>query len=161
MRDGMMILVYVDNCIIVGKDMGNIDQFVLSMQNGPKKIILTNGESIHKFLGIEIKCLGPQEFEISQPFFVDQIVTFLGLKSEEYKIQCNDKFTPAAMQVLNKDLNLKPRKKSWKWTAIDMMPYLQGHTRPDILMPVHQTARFLNDPKLVHEQVITKLDNIC
>ena len=59
-----------DNCIIVGKDMDNINQFVLSMQNGPKKIILTNGESIHKFLGIEIKCLGPQEFEISQPFFV-------------------------------------------------------------------------------------------
>ena len=70
-----------------------------------KKIILTNGESIHKFLGIEIKRLGPQEFEISQPFLIDQIVTFLSLKSEEYEIHCNDKFTPAVMQVLNKDLN--------------------------------------------------------
>jgi hypothetical protein len=38
-----------------------------------------------------------------------------------------------------------------------MLPYLQGHTRPDILMPVHQTARFLNDPKLVHEQAITQI----
>jgi hypothetical protein len=83
-------------------------------------------------------------------------VTFLGLESEEYKVHCNDKFTPAAAQVFNKDLHGKPRKKSLKYrTAIGMMSYLQGHTRPDILMPVHQTACFLNDPKLVHEQAIT------
>jgi hypothetical protein len=28
MKDGMVILVYVDDCIIVGKDMGEIDKFV-------------------------------------------------------------------------------------------------------------------------------------
>jgi hypothetical protein len=61
--------------------------------------------SIDKFLGIEIKRLGPQEFEISQHFLIDQIVTFLVLKSEEQlEVHCNDKFTPAAAQVLNKDL---------------------------------------------------------
>jgi hypothetical protein len=75
------------------------------MQNGPEIFFLTNERSIDKFLGIEIKRLSPQEFEISQPFLIDQIVTFLSLKSEEYEIHCNDKFTPAVMQVLNKDLN--------------------------------------------------------
>jgi hypothetical protein len=38
-----------------------------------------------------------------------------------------------------------------------MMSYLQGHTRPDMLMPVHQTGRFFNDTKLVHEQAITRI----
>ena len=33
MRKGMVILVYVDDCIIVGKDMREINDFVLSMQN--------------------------------------------------------------------------------------------------------------------------------
>jgi hypothetical protein len=156
MREGMMILVYVDDCIIVGKDMIDIDQFVLSMQNGPENFVLTDEGSIDKFLGIEIKRLGPQEFEIYQPFLINRIVTFLGLKSKEYETHCNDKFTPAAAQVLNKDLHGKERKKSWKYrTAVGMMSYLQGHTRPDISMPVHQTARFSNDPKLVHEQGIT------
>jgi len=28
MKDGMVILVYVDDCIIVGKDMGEINEFV-------------------------------------------------------------------------------------------------------------------------------------
>jgi hypothetical protein len=81
----MMILVYVDNCIVVGKDMDNIDQFVLSMQNGPEVFFLIDEGSIDKFLGIEIKCLGPQEFEIPQPFLIDRIVTSLGLKPKEYK----------------------------------------------------------------------------
>jgi hypothetical protein len=41
--------------------------------------------------------------------------------------------------------------------TIGMMSYLQGHTRPDISMPVHQTVCLLNDPKLIHEQAITRI----
>ncbi len=158
MCKGMMILVYVDNCIIIEKDMDDIDQFVLSMQNGPENFVLTDEGSIDKFLGIKIKCLGPKEFEVSQPFLIDHIMSFLVTKPQEYKIHCSNKFTLTVAQVLNKDLHGKPRKKSWKYrTAVGMMSYLQGHTRPDILMPVHQTACFLNDPKLFHEQVITRI----
>ena len=72
MKDGMAILVYVDNCIIVGKDMSDIDAFVHSMQEGSENFVLTDEGSIDKFLGIEIKRLGKQEFEISQPFLIDQ-----------------------------------------------------------------------------------------
>ena len=83
-------------------------------------------------------------------------MSFLGIKLQEYKVHCNDKFTPAAAQVLNKDLHGKPRKKSWKYRmVVGMMSYLQGHTRPDILMPVQQTEGFSNNPKLIHEQAIT------
>ncbi len=97
MCKGMMILVYVDGCIIIGKDIDEIDQFVLSMQNGPVNFVLTDEGSIDKFLGI--KCLGPKEFEISQPFLIDCTLTFLGLKSEEYEVHCNKKFTPAVSHV--------------------------------------------------------------
>jgi hypothetical protein len=156
MREGMMILVYVDNCINIGKDMDDIHQLVLSVQNGPENFFLMDEGSIDKFFGIEIKRLDPKKFEISQPFLVDCIVTFLGIKPQEYEVHCNDKFTPAVAQVLNKDLHGKPRKKSWKYrTAVGMMSYLQGHMRPDISMPVHQTACFSNDPKLVHDKAIT------
>jgi hypothetical protein len=115
MRKGIRIIVYVDDCIIIGKDMDDIDQFVLSVQNSPEYIVLMDEGSIDKFLGIKIKCLGPKAFEISQPFLIDCIVTFLGLKSKEYEVHCKDKLTPTAAQVLNKDLNGKPRKKSWKY----------------------------------------------
>ena len=50
-----MILVYVDDCIIVGQGMANIDKFILFMQNGPKNFILMDEGSIDMFLGIDIK----------------------------------------------------------------------------------------------------------
>ena len=58
MKDGMVILVYVDDCIIVGKDMGEINGFVKSMQQGSENFVLTDEGSIDKFLGIKIKHLG-------------------------------------------------------------------------------------------------------
>ncbi len=49
----MMILVYVDDCIIIGKDMDDIDQIVLSMQNSLENFVLMDEGSMDKFLGIE------------------------------------------------------------------------------------------------------------
>jgi hypothetical protein len=159
MKDGMGILVYVDDCIIVGKDMGEIDEFVRSMQQGSENFVLTDEGSIDKFLGIEIKRHGKQEFEISQPFLIDRILALLQLEHNGFETDSNDKLTPAAPQILNKDLMGKPRKNSWKYrTAVGMLSNLQqDHTRPDISMPVHQTACFCNDPKLSHEQAITHI----
>ena len=74
MKKGMIVLVYVDDCIIVGEDMAEINKFVESMQNGPENFILTDEGDIDKFLGIEITRLGKQEFEISQPFLIDRIL---------------------------------------------------------------------------------------
>ena len=36
MKKGMIVLVYVNDCIIVGDDMTKIDKFVESMQTGPE-----------------------------------------------------------------------------------------------------------------------------
>ncbi len=142
-----MLLVYVDNCINLGLDLSEIDKFVVSMQNGPENFILTDEGNIDKFLGLEIKQLEPKEFKISHTFLFNCIITFLGLQSNAAETHCNDKFTPAAAQILNKDLQCKPRRKTWKYrTKVGMMSYLQGHSRPDISMPVHQSACFLNDP---------------
>ena len=97
----MVILVYVNNCIIVGEDMGEIDDFVLSMQNGSENFVLTNEGSIDKFLGIEIKRLGRQEFEISQLFLIDLILSFLQLEHNGFETNSHDKLTPAAKQRFN------------------------------------------------------------
>jgi hypothetical protein len=42
-------------------------------------------------------------------------------------------------------------------TAISMLTYLQGNTRPEISMATHQLAQFCQDPRLSHEQAITCL----
>jgi hypothetical protein len=103
MKDGMVILVYVNDCIIVGKDMGEINEFVRSMQQGSENFVLTDEGSVDKFLGIEIKRLGKQEFEISQPFLIDRILVLLQLEHNGFETDSYDKLTPAAPQILNKE----------------------------------------------------------
>jgi len=135
-----------------------INEFVRSMQQGSENFMLTDEGSIDKFLGIEIKRHGKKEFEISQPFLIDRILALLQLEHNGFETDSNDKLTPTAPQILNKDLMSKPQKKSWKYrTAVGMLSYLHGHTRPDISMPVHQMAHFCNDSKLSHEQAITRI----
>jgi hypothetical protein len=41
-KEGMMLRVYVEDCIIVGLDMSEIEEFVVSMKNGPENFILTD-----------------------------------------------------------------------------------------------------------------------
>ena len=138
--------------------MKDIDSFVNSMQTGPENFILTDEGDIDKFLGIDIKQLSENKFEISQPFLIERIVNLLGLKDNDFDANSNSRATPVGKPVLHKDLEGKPRKLSWKYrTAIGMLNYLQGNTRPEIAMAVHQVARFCIDPKLCHEKAVMRL----
>ena len=158
LKPGMIVLTYVDDCIIVGTSMKDIDAFIKSMQEGPENFILTDEGDIDKFLGIEIKKLAPNKFELVQPFLIDRIVTLLGLENNEFESSSNSRSTPVARPVLSKDLEGKPRKLPWKYrTAVGMLTYLQGNSRPEIAMAVHQVARFTNDPKLCHEKAIMRI----
>ena len=67
-RNGIIVLTYVDDCIIVGPYMQNIDTFVKSMEVGPKHFSLNNEGDIDKFLGIEIKYLDGKIFKIPSLF---------------------------------------------------------------------------------------------
>ena len=106
----MIILTYVDNCIIIGASMDKINAFVKSMQVGPEKFTLTDEGDIDKFLGIEITHLDDKRFKISQPFLIDRIVAYLNIDSNEYGIGTNYKSTPVGKPLMHKDLSGKPRK---------------------------------------------------
>ena len=93
----MLIITYVDDCIIVGNSMLDINTFVESMKNGSEGFILTDEGDINKFLGIEIKQITKNKFELSQPYLTERIVNLLGLKK---------KTTYSALTVKLKSLQL-------------------------------------------------------
>ena len=66
--NGMIILTYVDDCIIVGPSMDCIDSFVESMKTGKEKFVLKDEGYINKFVGIEITQLDDKRFKVSHPF---------------------------------------------------------------------------------------------
>ena len=51
LRNGMIILPHVDDCIIVGTSMREINALTHSMSNGPENFVLTDEGDIDKILG--------------------------------------------------------------------------------------------------------------
>ena len=156
--NGMIVLTYVDDCIIVVPSMQKIDAFVKSMEVGPKLFMLTDEGDIDKFLEIEIDHLDEKIFKISQPFLIDRIISFLNIDTNDFGLGTNSKSTPVGKPLLHKDLSGKPRKENWNYrTSVGMLTYLQGNSRPEMSMAVHQTARFSNNPMLSNEKAFKRL----
>ena len=106
----MIIFTYVDDCIIVGPSMGNINRLVDSMKNGDKNFVLTDEGDINKFLGIEITQINDKIFKISQPYLTDRIISFLYIDANDHNVETNAKSTPVGKPLLHKDLSVKLRK---------------------------------------------------
>eukprot|EP00984_Skeletonema_dohrnii_P032799 scaffold27521_cov99-Skeletonema_dohrnii-CCMP3373.AAC.2 len=127
----------------------------------PEKFLLTDEGDINKFLGIEINHHEDGSFELTQPHLIKRIVDMLKLNgNNEWGQVAKSRATPSEKKILSKDSNGSRRKyeSDWKYrTAIGMLTYLQGNTRPDLSVAVHQCARFSADPKRSHEIAVMRI----
>ncbi len=139
----------MDDCIIVAKSMNGIDELITSLHGGDENFVLQDEGSINEYLGMNIIQIDKDSFELSQPFLIKQITSFLGIADGK----TNKKFSPVRKPLLNKDLLGVPWKYGWEyWGAIGLLTYLTGSVRPDIAMATHQCARFSVNPMCSHEQ---------
>ena len=156
MRHDCIIVTYVDDCIMFVKDIKVADTLVKSLQEGPEKFDFTDEGSVHNYLGVEIidrPDIHKKAFEMKQPYLIERILETVQIDSKT-----NVKDTPVTKPLLTKDKSGEERRNNWNYrSVIGMLNYLQGTTRPDISMPVHQCARFNNDPKLSHERAVKRI----
>ena len=118
-----IVLTYVDDCIIVAKSMFRIDELIKSLHRGHENFVLQDEGSIDKYLGVNIKQLDDSLFELSQPFLIERITSFLGFADGK----TNERLTPVGKPLLNKDTLGTPRKYDWEYRgAIGMLAYLTG-----------------------------------
>ena len=74
---GCIVLTYVDDCSIVGDSMHQIDALIQSLHGGDEHFVLQDEGLIDKYLGVNIKQNDATNFELAQPFLIEQITTFL------------------------------------------------------------------------------------
>ena len=156
-----MLILYVDDCCIFGTSKEKIKDFIDSLKRPKDKkpskykdggFDFTIESSIEKFLGVEVSWQGETTM-LRQPHLMERIIAAVGF--EDKQMYC--KLTPST-GTLHKDEDGQDRKDNWNYrSVIGMLNYLANTTRPDIMMAVHQCARFCDNSRLSHEKGVKRI----
>ncbi len=147
-RKDCIVLTYVDDCIILGKNMAIVDAVISLLKEGWEDFELVDQGSIDKYLDLMIRDIDSTTFKMSQPFLIRWILELLSL--DENKTKGQD--TLVGKPLLIWDLNGVERKHTWFYCGgVGMLSYPANSVQPEIQMAVHQTARFSVKPMQSHE----------
>ena len=102
MKSGVIMLVYVDDCIIISDSTMKIDYFIHTLQNGSENFVLTVKDAIDKFLGVDIEKIDDNKYELSQPFLIERLINLLK-KDFDTEPKGKDRITPAGKPLLHAD----------------------------------------------------------
>ena len=71
----MIVLTYVDDCILISKETSVIDEFIQSLQNGPENFDFTDEGTMSSYLGVDVSRLPDGNgFTLSQPYLIQRII---------------------------------------------------------------------------------------
>ena len=105
-KEDSIIVTYVDDCIIFGKDHKKVKEIIKSLEENFK---LTDEGDLSAYLGIDITRNKNGTWTLSQPFLIDRIIKALNLQDDS---KVHD--TPAT-KILTPDKNRKPFNESWHY----------------------------------------------
>ena len=147
-KEDIIVLVYVDDCMIIGRDKACIDKFIKSMEKGEECFSFTREMDLKTYLGVDVK-RDKNKIHLTQPYLTQRIVEALNLTT------CLPKPNPVRKPVLQKDVDGEGPILEWHYrSVVGMLNYLTKTTRPDIAMAVYQVSRFCQNPRRSHEQAV-------
>jgi hypothetical protein len=101
MKPGMICIVYVDDTIIGARQLSDINREIMSLGNVDDNIkhtfTLRDEGEVSAFLGMQIKRLTSNKFQLTQPGLIDKILTTMNLEN------CNGCDTPATTSPIHVD----------------------------------------------------------
>ena len=115
------------------------------MKNGKEGFVLTDFGDLARFLSFEIEYKTDGSIHMTQLHLIQRILELCGIKASEV----NKRDKQASKPLLRRDLSGHSRRHNWNYrSAVGMLGYLSGTSRPDLAMAIHQCARFNESPKL-------------
>ena len=146
-RDGVMIGLYVDDCVCCFREQSLIDDVISELRaNGFE---LTVEGTLEEFLGIKLVRNQDSSFTLTQVGLIKKVLAAAGMED------CNPNAVPAVKQTLGADPDGAPMNETWQYSSIvGMLIYLATNTRLDIALAVSQVARFNHNPKQSHATAV-------
>lgn len=150
--DGLMILaVYVDDILLAGESPQRITQVKADL--GEHFRVKDMGE-LHYFLGVNVKQNSDStEIWIGQPSYTQTVLKKFGLEN------CKPAATPVAQgtKLLKASEDSELFDATLYKSAVGMLLYLSGWTRPDIMFAVSNVARFCCKPTKEHWVAVKRI----
>jgi Reverse transcriptase (RNA-dependent DNA polymerase) len=143
--DKVICLVYVDDMLLYACDMKDIDAVIRRLTD-EHKMTLEVKDDVARFLGVHIdRNKETGEVTLTQKGLIDRIL-------EALLVEDLPPVNTPAVECLGKDPLGDLASASFNYSsAIGMLWYLYGHSRPDLGFAVSQAARFTFQPKRSHE----------
>jgi len=71
----VLVLVYVDDCIVLSRDQTSIDMFINILKYGPERFAFTDKQSLDKYFSVGVERLPDNTgFTMTQPFLIKRIL---------------------------------------------------------------------------------------
>ena len=113
----LVILVYVNDCILISKDDIGLSNFILSMESRSENFVFTDERFLSSYLGVSKGRLPDGSgFTMSQSFLLDRIIKAVGFDSATTKSARDG--VPAVHPLLSKDCDGPPPKANWKYRSV-------------------------------------------
>ena len=150
-KEGVILLVYVDGCILMGTTDAAIDEAIHALRASKQNFTIEDEGAVGNFLGVKIDCSDDGTNMLTQPQLIDLIIEDLNMK-DNTKPRA---FPACSSKLLHKDTDGESIKANFHYcSVIAKLNFLEKSTCPDIPVSVHQCARFQDNLKKSHLQAM-------
>ncbi|KAD4584618.1 hypothetical protein E3N88_22219 [Mikania micrantha] len=139
-----IVVIYVDDLLVTGNNSEEINQFKTQMR---QRFEMSDLGLLSYYLGLEVS-QGNQGIKITQTNYARKILKLAGLA------ECNPtKFPMEPGLRLTKEDDSREVNATEYRKIIGCLRYLT-HTRPDLLYAVGYTSRYMQTPRVTHQQAV-------
>ena len=154
-NERLIIAVYVDDILIIGEDLSDIEVF--KKQIGLRFKTKDLGR-LNYILGIKVENLNENVVKINQKGYIERMIEKYGVlnsKDTDIPIQPNHKLT--CDLISENEMHRKVTDVTKYQQVIGSLIYLMTCTRPDISYSVGILSRFMKEPRELHWRFLKRL----
>ena len=150
-KEEVILLVYVDDCILMGITDAVIDEAVRVLRLSKQNFTIEDKGAFSNFFRVRIDCSNDGTITLTQPQLIDSIIEDLNMKD-------NTKPRPIpaySSKLHHKDTDGESTEVNFHYRSmIGKLNFLEKSTHLDISVSIHQCTRSQDNPKRSHLQAV-------
>ena len=147
-RDDCIMVLWVDDAVLLARSEDAIEKVFSELRQ--EGYAFDRDEDFNSYLGIKIEHPSPDSMRLTQKHLTSTFLDCVGMPD------CNPMSTPSSAPLF-RHTTAEPAKGFNYRSAIGILQYLCGNTRPDIAYATNSCAKYCVDPREPHEKAVKRI----